>query len=209
MSVFNWVFKKGEKLIIKSCRAVSRKLSNRTIENEGLPYLTRFYVLKKARSIDWGSTGASPVLKRALRGFVLPDSQPTAPEEDGQPTFKWNRWLSVYLHYFHRGDEDASLHNHPWSTSYSLILTNGYMEERWDPKLQKIVQRTIRPGSINRILANDFHRVELLDPTRGAWTLFFSGARLERPWGFWWPGVHDFTPWFNFVRKRNVHERAN
>ena len=186
MSVINWMFKKGEKAIVTGCRAVSKRLPKFTIENEGLPYLTRFYLIRKAHSKN-------------------------EPIEEGSaaPTFKFNRYLSVYLHYFHRGDEDASLHNHPWKTSFSLILTNGYMEERWDHKLQKVVTRKIRPGSINRINADDFHRVELLDPNRGAWTLFFSGERLDRPWGFWWPGVHEFTPWFHFVRKRNAHERVS
>jgi hypothetical protein len=184
MSVINWLFEKSEKAVISGCEAVSRKLPKFTIYTEGLPYLTRHYVIRKGRA----------------------EGEEAEPGSEGS---KFNRWLSVYLHYFHRGDEDAALHNHPWKVSYSLILTNGYVEERWDPKTEKIVRRTLRPGSINRILADDFHRVELIDPSRGAWTLFFSGSRVKEAWGFWWPGVHGFIPWKQFTRHRNAHERPS
>lgn len=114
--------------------------------------------------------------------------------------------LGVYLHYFHRGDVDYALHNHPWHWSFSLILTNGYLEQRWDPKTRSIQTRKVRPGSVNVIRANDFHRVDLLDPSKGAWTLFFSGRRVREEWGFWLPGVHKFFPHFTFRRSgpRNV-----
>jgi hypothetical protein len=187
VSAINWLFEKSESLLIRGCKALGNRLPKFTIENEGAPYLSRFYLIRKGRSDD---------------DF----------DEEGVAGFrekKLNKYLSVYLHYFHRGDEDASLHNHPWRRSYSLILTNGYREERWDSKTKTVITRTLRPGSINRIMADDFHRVELLDPTRGAWTLFFTGSRVKEPWGFWWPGVHDFIPHYNFTRSRTAHDRPS
>lgn len=116
--------------------------------------------------------------------------------------------FSVYLHYFHRGDEDASLHNHPWQWSFSLILTNGYIEERWNDQTQKIDTREIRPGDLNVIRANDFHRVDLRDPSKGAWTIFVTGPRVQS-WGFWWPGVHSFIPWHLFQHSNTDVQRTN
>ena len=81
----------------------------------------------------------------------------------------------------HRSDDDRELHNHPWENSTSLILWGGYREERLDAD-GTVRVRTYRPWSINRIGANDFHRVELLDP-RGCLTLFIAGKR-QQSWGF-------------------------
>lgn len=97
------------------------------------------------------------------------------PRTDGQR-------VNLYLHKFHRGDQDQDLHNHPWAWSVSLILTGGYVEERREGNA--IRTRVVRPGRINIIRANDFHRVDLLDPAEGAWTLFLAGPRVQR-WGFW------------------------
>lgn len=117
--------------------------------------------------------------------------------DDGRKLF------GVYLHRFHRGDLDRSLHNHPWRWSFSIILTNGYVEERWNPKTKRVDKHVLRPGSINVIRANDFHRVDLLNPDQDAWTLFFAGKRLSGLWGFWRPGVHGFIPHTEFVRHRD------
>jgi hypothetical protein len=115
--------------------------------------------------------------------------------------------VSIYLHYFHRGDEDWALHNHPWKISLSLILTNGYVEERWVKN--GIRKRKIRPGSFNIIRWSDFHRVELNRPDRGAWTLFITGPRVQEDWGFWHPKMPQFVPWQQFTRSRDHAQPAS
>ena len=107
---------------------------------------------------------------------------------------------SFYLHYFFRGDQDVELHNHPWKISFSLILTNGYVEERRTPA--GIVRRVLKPGSINVIRESDYHRVKLIDPTKGAWTLFVAGSRVNDDWTFWHPIEGRITNWQEFVKQR-------
>lgn len=105
----------------------------------------------------------------------------------------------VYLHFFHRGDADRTLHNHPWS-GRSLILTGGYREERRDGA--HIVERIYVPGDVNTLDVDTFHRVDLLDP-RGAWTLFETGARVQS-WGFWDRDSDVFTPWRDALTARGL-----
>lgn len=115
-----------------------------------------------------------------LRVYLTPDAQ------------WWRRWLpGVYLHHFYRSDSDRELHNHPWVWALALILRGGYVEEYQQQILYNgapfsrpwIEKRTLRPGSLNVITHRTFHRVELLDPERGAWSLFVAGPRF-RDWGF-------------------------
>jgi len=109
---------------------------------------------------------------------------------------------SVYLHYFHRGDLDRALHNHPWSYSFSLVLTNGYMEDRHTK--YGVIRRLLRPGSINFIRANDYHKVALLNEKKGSWTLFVSGPRVQ-DWCFWDPSRPETKPipWQLYVDARD------
>jgi hypothetical protein len=179
MSIINVLFERLDPFLVQACVRVSGLArSRRTFHTGGDPYLTRFYLTKRAVE------------------------QPLDPNASSKA-------FGVYLHYFHRGDDDAALHNHPWGWSFSIIFTNGYVEERWDPKARRIQRRILRPGSINVIRANDFHRVDLLDQSRGAWTLFFSGERVREEWGFWLPGVHKFIPHLKFVRSRSRNVRLN
>lgn len=90
----------------------------------------------------------------------------------------------VFLHYFFRGDHDRELHNHPWHWAVSLVLTGGYVEYRMEGKDGAVTRRVIRPLSLNLIRKDTFHRVELLEPGKGAWTLFIAGKRAAEPWGF-------------------------
>lgn len=99
---------------------------------------------------------------------------------------KWRKRLpGVFLHCFLRGDTDRELHNHPWTWAYSFILSGGYIEERRVPAPSgpvRVQHRIVRPFSLNRICANDFHRVDLL--RKHCWSLFIAGPR-EQHWGFW------------------------
>lgn len=111
------------------------------------------------------------------------------------------RWpVSVFLHHFFRGDDDRELHNHPWEVSIGLILAGGYVEERL--RTRGIRVRRFRPGSINVIRANDFHRVTLLDPARGCWTLFLTFRRVQ-DWGFLDRLTGKFIPWREHVERRD------
>jgi len=101
---------------------------------------------------------------------------PGKPRSDGEGT-KSDKRFAVFIHFFHRSDKDRDPHNHPWDRSLALILKGGYVEERAGRR------KTFRPGMINIITRNDYHRVDLLDPTRGSWSLFFAGKNMG-DWGF-------------------------
>lgn len=91
---------------------------------------------------------------------------------------------TIYLHRFVGTDPDEGVHNHPWN-ALAICLSGGYTEARltgfcpmtgWVEKL-----RRIRPGSFNRIRANDFHQIVSMKP--GTWTLFLHGP-MKHGWGF-------------------------
>ena len=133
--------------------------------------------------------GETPYLARyyLLRSAWLPESLDWFP--------------SIYLHHFYRGDNDDELHNHPWRYSIALILTGGYHEERRVG--DEVHSRILWPGMVNFILANDYHRIELLDRKNGAWTLFIAGDRTQ-DWGFWHPVTKTYLPWGDQIAKRAV-----
>lgn len=114
------------------------------------------------------------------------------PGEDGSP-YLLRRYLvrllrqwvpGLFLHKFYRSDADRELHNHPWSWAAAFVLTGGYVEERKDGRNAPVVKRTVRPFTVNVIRRDTFHRVQLLDEERGAYTLFLAGRRQKGGWGF-------------------------
>jgi len=172
------------------------------------------------RRIIYDRDGKSPYLSRFYLLFRDRGGEATWQDGDRFP-------LNIFLHHFHRGDDDEALHNHPWRWSVSIILAGGYVEERrvrsWATNLSpqmsatiamitgllvpfdEVVKRTFKPGSINVIRANDYHRVDLLDEKHGAWSLFIAGPRTGKSWGFWDRASGVFTPWREFIaRKRGV-----
>jgi hypothetical protein len=115
--------------------------------------------------------------------------------------------FALFLHRFHRGDDDVELHNHPWKWSASLILSGGYREERRVRVFRHhwtIVTRELRPGQINIILGDDIHRVELLDGE--AWSIFLAGPHTGAGWGFWNRVTKEFTPWREFITRKRGPE---
>jgi hypothetical protein len=101
----------------------------------------------------------------------------------------WRKELKmpgVFPHFFFRSDSDREIHNHPWAWSVSFILSGGYWEERYDPMIRGTRRKLYLPGSINRIDRETFHRVELVDPEAGCWTLFVAGPKVlgDGEWGF-------------------------
>jgi len=109
------------------------------------------------------------------------------------------RGFNVFLHLFLTGDEEPELHSHPWKRSMSLILTGGYREERRIGR--HVVTRELRPGMINVIAADDFHRVELLGES--CWTLFIAG-HVAQSWGFWDRFKDEYIPWREQVYLRRA-----
>lgn len=111
-------------------------------------------------------------------------------------------WLpfSLYLHQFHRSDDDGALHSHPWRWSVSLILSGGYSEERRVG--DNVVRRNMRPWSINVICGSDYHRVDLFGCE--AWSLFLAGPKVST-WYFWDRSTKMRAHWRAFVdAKRGV-----
>lgn len=107
----------------------------------------------------------------------------------------------VYLHHFHRGDADRELHNHPWAGS-SIILAGGYVEERRGYGMS-IERRTFHVGDTNVLEPDTYHRVDLLDPTAGCWSLFTTGPKVQT-WHFWDRATGVLTPWRDALARRGL-----
>ena len=184
MKLINWALEQNERRVTSCCESLALLFPQHVFETHGDPYLRRVYLLRRKNLLAVGKKLLPPSLYRRL--------EKVAP--------------SMYLHYFYRGDSDTELHNHPWGISFSFILTNGYWESRWRP--HGVEDQEKRPGDINVLRAYDFHRVTLRDKTKGAWSLFVSGPRVQ-DWGFWSPSNGDYTPWRTFVDERQTpHEQA-
>ena len=92
-------------------------------------------------------------------------------------------WLALYLHRFHRSDNDRHVHDHPWSF-FTFLLSGGYWEHL--PKFAEIPD-----GEQIRVYRRRFsllwrpaewrHWVEIERPV---WTLVLR-LRRRRVWGFW------------------------
>lgn len=108
---------------------------------------------------------------------------------------------ALYLHDIQRSDADEEHHNHPWEWALSFVLTNGYWEER--ASFNGVTRRLVKPFSFNFIRANDFHRLELCDPARSAWTLVIRGPRRQ-DWSFYHPRTGELTAWREFQKKRET-----
>lgn len=103
-------------------------------------------------------------------------------------------WLGIFLHRFHRSDEDRALHDHPWAF-VTFILWRGYFEHTpcycKDPNCAATTIKRKWPLMICYRPATWRHRVELVDG-KVAWTLVFR-FRERRIWGFW--EKSGFIPW--------------
>lgn len=120
-----------------------------------------------------------------------------------------------YLHRFVGSDPDRGLHDHPWLTAYSLILSGWYWEE--------LRTGTRRVRWLNRLTGDTFHRVVLpkypdydglhergfLMVEQPCWTLFCHRVARVKPWGFLKPiegevdiGAQVFIP-HQYLREGN------
>lgn len=107
--------------------------------------------------------------------------------------------VTVFLHRFVRSDRDRELHNHPWDRAWSLVLAGGYVEERRHG--DEVRTHVVRPWSWNKLLANTFHRVDLIE--NDCWTIFVTGDRVQ-DWGFWDRDTGGYTPWREYLRQRGL-----
>lgn len=104
----------------------------------------------------------------------------------------------LYIHHFHRSDEDEELHSHPWSGD-SLILLGSYCEERRGPN--HTIFQDFHPGMVNRLTPDTFHRVVLT--TKDCWTLFRTGQKVQ-DWSFWSKKTGVTTPWRKFITNKGL-----
>ncbi len=146
--------------------------------------------------------GTSPYLSRwyLLGGPTMPDGSPPF-NAAGNPKegINWGRGartFDLFIHRFHRSDDDGALHNHPWSWACSLVLAGGYTEERREGSV--VVRRVVEPLSLNFIRGEDFHRVDLIESD--AWSLFFAGPKVSSG-GVWERQVppEAVTPWRAYI----------
>lgn len=107
----------------------------------------------------------------------------------------------VFLQRLLRADEDPEMHSHPWDGT-CLVLRGGYVEERWDPKTSTAYPRVHRPGSVNILFQEAFHRVSrLLD--KESWSLVTTGSD-SGDWEFLDPGTGIKTPWRTFIEGKGL-----
>lgn len=93
--------------------------------------------------------------------------------------FPYNKFFNVYIHKFHRSDDDRALHDHPWF-NLSFILTGEYLEHFAD---NTILHR--KAGQFILRGARTAHRIELIN-NKPVLTLFFTFLKI-RSWGFYCP----------------------
>jgi len=91
----------------------------------------------------------------------------------------------VYIHRFIDSDPDRGLHDHPWKSAVSLILSGSYKELRLEEENNRksVVDRVIKSWHLNVIKGEDFHRIVMHDHTTPVWTLFAHTAKVK-DWGF-------------------------
>ncbi len=129
----------------------------------------------------------------------------TTPRRDERG--EWDSGNSLLLHFFARGDDDQSLHDHPWHFS-TRILVGGYREHlppagwvrnsvgpAWN---ENTVMR--RAGERIHHAANDLHCVGEVLP--GTWTMVKTSPR-DRAWGFHPPG-QPWQPYADFLNARKT-----
>jgi hypothetical protein len=113
--------------------------------------------------------------------------------------------VSVYLHRFHRPDEDRDApHSHPWKWAVALVLAGGYTERRlYGTSGGALVSklRRLGPLSVNVIRADDYHVVEQLHGDE-TWTLFVVGPRVKT-W-FFWVANRGPVPWKQHLQERGL-----
>lgn len=107
--------------------------------------------------------------------------------------------IRIYIHQFHRSDEDVETHSHPWDWAIALVLRGGYVETRDLGGYFR--RRVLWPGSFNLIQHNDFHRVELIESE--SWSLFIAGPE-RHDWCFLHPETRERWDWKAFISAKGL-----
>lgn len=154
-----------------------------------VPYLSRFYIFGAPKMPD----GSNPYTEHGN-----PKAEAVFP--DG---------LGLCIHRFHVGD-DGELHNHPWRWAISLILAGGYREDRRVILSSRmppgVDSKEFRPGDINVLTAETFHRVDLLDGE--CWSLILTGPKTHS-WGFWDSLTGKYESWRDFLKRVRSERSAS
>lgn len=115
--------------------------------------------------------------------------------------FLSSKRFAIYLHKFHRSDDNSSLHDHPWSfitipiwIGYNDCTYSGVYDSCGNPVFNR---KRIRPFTIHYRPATHIHFVELINE-RPAWTIILR-FKYVRYWGFWKKGV--FTIFSQYFRQ--------
>lgn len=115
------------------------------------------------------------------------------------------RGWNLYIHHFHRSDEDRELHDHPWGF-WSLILWGGYVEvtpaqREFTTSLNepRVKRAWIGPGKLIYRPAEWIHRVEI-PVGKCSWSLVVTTSK-RRCWGFW--TRQGWVPWKLFTSNRD------
>ena len=116
---------------------------------------------------------------------------------------RWELWVTkyfaIYLHKFHRSDDNSSLHDHPWNF-ITIPLWRGYNDCTYAGKGAGsnpiyFNRKRMWPLTIHYRPATHIHFVELID-NKVAWTLVIR-FKYIRTWGFWKNGKFtDFMRYF-------------
>jgi hypothetical protein len=112
--------------------------------------------------------------------------------------FPRNTWGNIYIHEYHRPDDDRALHDHPWR-SFSLCLSGTIID------VTKSVTKPVSVGDVALRSANNAHRIDLPPGQIGQRTLFIMGPRV-REWGFHCP--KGWVPWKEFTASNETGDSS-
>ncbi|RAV52329.1 hypothetical protein DIU36_24655 [Mucilaginibacter rubeus] len=109
--------------------------------------------------------------------------------------------FAVYLHKFHRSDDNSSLHDHPWNF-ITIPIWRGYNDCTYNGAiggdgLPLFNRQRMYPLIPYYRKASHVHFVELIN-AKPAWTLIIR-FKYIRWWGFWNKGV--FTVFHEYFKK--------
>lgn len=140
-----------------------------TINVNGKPYLTRYYLFGKDH--NWGNV--------FVHHFHTSDQ---GLELHSHP-WKWGLSFVFSEGYV----EERAQKPDVWERIDDVV-------QLFARKPVKIEKRYIRSGTFNFIRSCDYHRVDLMNEIDGAWTLFITGPRTGE-WGFLNRETSEFTHW--------------
>jgi hypothetical protein len=114
------------------------------------------------------------------------------------------RLPSIRLHHIKRADLDRHLHDHPWTSARTIIMSGGYVERKlvrqctieeigestsgWEQEEsgERVLDFLRTAGNTSVLGLGLFHRITEVT-SDGAWTLFITWREVEG-WGFLLPG---------------------